>query len=172
MYFGGLAAALVLFSGLSLGWWLSHSNNSNAMAQTLARSETVTAQAAALPTEAQAPLQPLFQTLDTLQNVAQPTPDDWVHHLGLNQDDKLQQAEELAASAAEMQAATQSMLAEVGRFTLRRDEPMRAPEVAMNGLPAELMAQIQALILQQTAHSAAPAVKGSSNRDGRGYGSF
>ena len=83
-----------------------------------------------------------------------------------------QQAEELAASAAEMQAATQSMLAEVGRFTLRRDEPMRAPEVAMNGLPAELMAQIQALILQQTAHSAAPAVKGSSNRDGRGYGSF
>ncbi|OYU19797.1 MAG: hypothetical protein CFE34_03635 [Rhodobacteraceae bacterium PARR1] len=83
-----------------------------------------------------------------------------------------QQAEELAASAAEMQAATQSMLAEVGRFTLRRDEPMRAPEMAMSGLPAELMAQIQALILQQTAQSASPAVKGSSNRDGRGYGSF
>jgi methyl-accepting chemotaxis protein len=83
-----------------------------------------------------------------------------------------QQAEELAASAAEMQAATQSMLAEVGRFTLRHDEPARAPELAMAGLPAELMAQIQALILQQTAHSGSAAVKGSSNRDGRGYGIF
>jgi methyl-accepting chemotaxis protein len=83
-----------------------------------------------------------------------------------------QQAEELAASAAEMQATTESMLAEVGRYRLRRDEPTRVPDMAMAGLPAELMAQIQALILQQTATSGSAAVKGSSNRDGRGYGNF
>ena len=83
-----------------------------------------------------------------------------------------QQAEELAASAAEMQAATQSMLAEVGRFTLRQAEAPRIGSMPMAGLPAELMAQIQALINQQTAQSAPPAVMGSSNRDGRGYGGF
>jgi methyl-accepting chemotaxis protein len=83
-----------------------------------------------------------------------------------------QQAEELAASAAEMQATTQGMLAEVGRFTLRRQVAARAPDPTIAGLPAELLAQIQALILQQTSPSASPAVKGSSNRDGRGYGNF
>jgi len=83
-----------------------------------------------------------------------------------------QQAEELAASAAEMQAATQSMLAEVGRFKLRKAPETRAPNLPLAGLPAELMAQIQAMILQQTSTSAAPSVYGSSNRDGRGYGRF
>lgn len=137
LYFGGLAAALLLFSGMSLGWWLSHSNNSNAMAQTLARSETATAQAAALPTEAQAPLQPLFQTLDTLQNVAQPTPDDWVHHLGLNQDDKLQQAEELAYR----NALTHALMPHVAK---RLEDRLRAAlnqdmELAYESLKAYVM---------------------------------
>lgn len=53
-------------------------------------------QAAALPTEAQASLQPLFQALSSLQDVAQTSPDEFTHHLGLNQDVKLQQGEQLA----------------------------------------------------------------------------
>ena len=83
-----------------------------------------------------------------------------------------QQAEELAASAAEMQAATQSMLAEVGRFRLRRRAPQTAaPAISFDGLPAELMAQIQAMIARQTA--AAPAAPiAMTDRDSRGYANF
>jgi methyl-accepting chemotaxis protein len=83
-----------------------------------------------------------------------------------------QQAEELAASAAEMQAATESMLAEVGRFRLRRRAPQTAaPGISFDGLPAELMAQIQAMIARQTA--AAPAAPNfMTDRDSRGYANF
>ncbi|BET27449.1 type VI secretion system protein ImpL [Limnobacter thiooxidans] len=95
-YFATLGLALLVFGLLCAGWWLSHTNNSNAMAQTLDRSSVMKAQAAALPTEAQASLQALFRALDTLQGVVTQSPDELTYHLGLNQDVKLQQAEQLA----------------------------------------------------------------------------
>lgn len=58
---GVLSFACVLFGLLSLGWWISHGNNSNAIAQTLERTELLSEQAAALPTEAQAPCKGFFK---------------------------------------------------------------------------------------------------------------
>jgi methyl-accepting chemotaxis protein len=85
-----------------------------------------------------------------------------------------QQAEELAASAAEMQATTESMLAEVGRYRLRRRAPAAAvsvPGLNLDGLPAELMTQIQALIARQMAAPAGTSVS-LIDRDSRGYANF
>ena len=84
-----------------------------------------------------------------------------------------QQAEELAASAAEMQAATESMLAEVGRYHLRRRETPQAmvPGLNLDGLPADLMAQIQAMIARQMA-PARPGGSSQIDRDARGYANF
>ncbi|MCR2747166.1 type VI secretion system membrane subunit TssM [Limnobacter parvus] len=96
LYVGVLSFVCVLFGLLSLGWWISHGNNSNSIAQTLERTERLAAKAATLPTEAQAPLQELFQTLDELREVAQNSPDKLGHQLGLNQDEKLAQAEQFA----------------------------------------------------------------------------
>jgi len=96
IYIGGLCCAFLVAGLLLTGWWISHGNNSNAVAQTLQRSNAMKVQAAALPTEAQASLQPLFQALSSLQDVAQTSPDEFTHHLGLNQDVKLQQGEQLA----------------------------------------------------------------------------
>ena len=96
LYVGALFCATVLFSSLCLGWWMSHDNNSNAVDQTLERSQLVAKQASALPTDAHAPLQTLFQTLSALRSVAQPSPDNLTYHLGMNQDEKLQQAEQVA----------------------------------------------------------------------------
>lgn len=96
MYFGSLGCAFLLAGLLLTGWWISHGNNSNAVAQTLERSSALKVQAAALPTEAQVSLQPLFEALNSLQDVARNSPDEVTYHLGLNQDVKLQQAEQLA----------------------------------------------------------------------------
>jgi methyl-accepting chemotaxis protein len=85
-----------------------------------------------------------------------------------------QQAEELAASAAEMQATTESMLAEVGRYRLRRRSRQAAvtiPGLDLDGLPAELMAQIQAMIARQMTPSAGGTVN-QTDRDSRGYANF
>ncbi len=95
-YFSTIAIAFGGFALLSLGWWISHDNNSEVIAQTLERSTTMTSQAASLPTEAQAAPLALFKALDELRAVAQPSPDSLTYKLGLNQDDKLQQAELLA----------------------------------------------------------------------------
>jgi methyl-accepting chemotaxis protein len=85
-----------------------------------------------------------------------------------------QQAEELAASAAEMQATTESMLSEVGRYRLRRRSPqptLTVPGLNLEGLPAELMAQIQSMIARQMAPSSGGAVS-RTDRDSRGYANF
>lgn len=96
VYFGSLGCAF-LVAGLCLtGWWISHGNNSDVVAQTLDRSSAMKVQAKALPTESQASLQGLFQALSSLQDVALHSPDEVTYHLGLNQDVKLQQAEQLA----------------------------------------------------------------------------
>ena len=95
-YFGTLGATALGFSLLSLGWWISHGNNSAAISKTLERSTALSARSADLPTEAQAPLQELFKALDELRAIAQASPDTLLHELGLNQDEKLQQAEQIA----------------------------------------------------------------------------
>ena len=85
-----------------------------------------------------------------------------------------QQAEELAASAAEMQATTESMLTEVGRYRLRRRTPPAAvsvPGLNLDGLPADLMAQIQTMIARQMTTPAGTAVN-RTDRDSRGYANF
>lgn len=96
VYFSTIAATVIGFTSLSLGWWISHDNNSAAIAQTVERSTALAAQTDNLPTEAQAPLQELFKALDELRAVAQQSPDTPGFKLGLNQDDKLQQAEQIA----------------------------------------------------------------------------
>jgi hypothetical protein len=65
------------------------------------------------------------------------------------------------------------MLAEVGRYHLRRRETPQAmvPGLNLDGLPADLMAQIQVMIARQMA----PARPGGSrqiDRDARGYANF
>jgi len=96
IYFSTIAASVIVFSLLSAGWWISHDNNSKAIEQTLQRSTTLAEETARLPTEAQATLQPLFKALNDLRAVAQTSPDTLDYTLGLNQDDKLQQAEQIA----------------------------------------------------------------------------
>jgi type VI secretion system protein ImpL len=96
VYFSTIAVAVIGFSLLSLGWWISHGNNSEVIAQTLERRTALAVQTANLPTEAQAPLQELFKALNDLRAVAQASPDAVNHTLGLNQDEKLQQAEKIA----------------------------------------------------------------------------
>jgi len=96
LYLGSLSLALLLCGLLSLGWWTSHGNNSNAMAQAIERTKYVATQTVGMPTEAQAPLQGLFQTLNAIKEIAQDSPDQFTHQLGLNQDEKLAQAEQLA----------------------------------------------------------------------------
>ncbi|MEY4982819.1 MAG: hypothetical protein RIR62_1085 [Pseudomonadota bacterium] len=90
-----------------------------------------------------------------------------------------QQAEELAATSAEMQAATESMLGEVSRFRLRATRPATAlPPGMLDGLPADLMAQIQGLIASQMAGGRPLAATGTggamftSDRDTRGFANF
>ncbi|WP_341236745.1 type VI secretion system membrane subunit TssM [uncultured Limnobacter sp.] len=96
IYIGLLGGSAALLSLLLLGWWISYSNNSTTLDQTLQTSRAVSGQASTLQTESQASLQPLFSTLSRLQDIAQPSPAGFTHHLGLNQDDKLRQAEQLA----------------------------------------------------------------------------
>ena len=84
-----------------------------------------------------------------------------------------QQAEELAASAAEMQAATESMLTEIGRYRLRRRGAPQTEVAGLNldGLPADLMAQIQMMIARQMAAPQSGGIK-PTDRDARGYANF
>ncbi len=93
-----------------------------------------------------------------------------------------QQAEELAASSNQMQAATESMRSEMSRFRLRQTETRGLPAgLNLDGVPAELMAQIQSMIAGQMggtrAASPAPARVAAggnrnSDRDQRGFGNF
>ena len=91
-----------------------------------------------------------------------------------------QQAEELAASSNQMQAATESMRSEIARYRLRKQETRPVDSLSFEGVPADLMAQIQAMIAGQMGlNRAAPAParataagNRNSDRDLRGFGSF
>ena len=66
------------------------------------------------------------------------------------------------------------MLTEVGRYRLRRRTPPAAvsvPGLNLDGLPADLMAQIQTMIARQMTTPAGTAVN-RTDRDSRGYANF
>lgn len=92
-----------------------------------------------------------------------------------------QQADELAASAAEMQSATENMRREVERFRLRKPEPVTMAMPGMDQLPAELLAQFQQMLAMHAAGSRAePAMPArrngagprSTDHDERGFAGF
>jgi methyl-accepting chemotaxis protein len=97
-----------------------------------------------------------------------------------------QQADELAGSVAEMEAATTSMQAELDRFHLRRTSTASLGSLPdLGAIPADLMAEIQAMVARHGAPSApqpalraevgakpASVVRLSSNRDQRGFANF
>ncbi|AWB49688.1 methyl-accepting chemotaxis protein [Gemmobacter aquarius] len=95
-----------------------------------------------------------------------------------------QQAEELAASSNEMQAATESMRSEIARYRLRKVATRSIGGMSLEGVPADLMAQIQAMIAGQMggnrgaqsapapARAAATGGSRNSDRDQRGFGNF
>lgn len=93
-----------------------------------------------------------------------------------------QQADELASGAAEMAAATASMRAEVGRFKLRKVETKLKALSSLDQIPADLLAQLQAMLAAQMGGAApAPVVNGAANRataprvadhDRRGFSGF
>lgn len=100
LYFGALAACCLTFGLISLGWWLSHDNNSQAIAQTIDRSKAVTELTSHSGSAAGEELEGLFSFLNALLAVAEPAPPQLSHHLGLNQAKKLEQAEKLAYQKA------------------------------------------------------------------------
>ncbi|MDZ7908483.1 MAG: methyl-accepting chemotaxis protein [Gemmobacter sp.] len=92
-----------------------------------------------------------------------------------------QQADELAASAAEMQSATENMRREVERFRLRKPEPVTMAMPGLDQLPAELLAQFQQMLALHAAGSRAePAMPArrngagprSTDHDERGFAGF
>ena len=84
-----------------------------------------------------------------------------------------QQADELAATAAQMNAATQQMRGQVSRFSLRKAAAADTRMMSLDQLSPELMAQLQRMM---AVPAAAPARKnganGSLDTDARGYGPF
>jgi len=60
-----------------------------------------------------------------------------------------QQADELAAISAQMQAATEHMRSELSRFTLRKIAPKTHALSGLNGLDPAVLASIQSLLAQQ-----------------------
>ncbi|WP_434615432.1 methyl-accepting chemotaxis protein [Tabrizicola sp. M-4] len=97
-----------------------------------------------------------------------------------------QQADELAGSVAEMESAAASMQTEISRFRLRARAQLAGSVAGLGPIPADLMAEIQAMVAQ---HSATPhaeprqraaaggganaaVIKLSANRDQRGFGNF
>lgn len=93
-----------------------------------------------------------------------------------------QQAEDLAASAAEMQTVTESMRQAGSRYRLRPAADLRgsAGKLSLDQIPADLMAQIQSMIAGQMAGKPTPAPARApstgrtptSDRDQRGYANF
>jgi methyl-accepting chemotaxis protein len=90
-----------------------------------------------------------------------------------------QQADELASGAAEMAAATASMRTEVGRFKLRKMETKLGSMTSLDQIPADLLAQLQAMLAAQTggAAASAPANRPTAPRlaadhDRRGFSGF
>ncbi|NVO24560.1 methyl-accepting chemotaxis protein [Donghicola sp. C2-DW-16] len=58
------------------------------------------------------------------------------------------QSDELAAAAAEMEASTQSVKAQMQRFRLRRRQKATTEMPNLNGITPEIMAQIQAMLMR------------------------
>ncbi len=93
-----------------------------------------------------------------------------------------QQADELAASAAEMQAATENMRSEVGRFKLRKVEPLSMPAHGFDQISPDLLAQIQKMVAAQMGVVAPSPVQlpvrlnglghPSADHDERGFAGF
>ena len=83
-----------------------------------------------------------------------------------------QQADELAATSAEMTAATESMTREIARYSLRPEAPSAADFGAIEGmdsLPPEMMAKIKAMMGAKLDNAAAkPASNGLSDGFGNG----
>ncbi len=81
-----------------------------------------------------------------------------------------------------MAAATASMRAEVGRFKLRKVETKLNALSSLDQIPADLLAQLQAMLAAQMGGAApAPVVNGAANRataprvadhDRRGFSGF
>jgi methyl-accepting chemotaxis protein len=84
--------------------------------------------------------------------------------------DTSQQADELAAAAAQMNAATDQMKAQVGRFKLRKAD-VALPSNIMQQMTPEMLAQIQRMMQSQPARPSS-ASKQSLDTDARGYGAF
>lgn len=83
-----------------------------------------------------------------------------------------QQADELAATSAEMTAATESMTREIARYSLRPEAPSAADFGAIEGmdsLPPEMMAKIKAMMgAKLDSPAAKPAGNGLSDGLGKG----
>lgn len=80
------------------------------------------------------------------------------------------QADQLAGSADEMRAAISSMKAAVGRFRLA--ETKTAGPLSLDGVPAELFAQIKGMIESRKAADQSPRKGAAPDRDRRGYGTY
>lgn len=95
-----------------------------------------------------------------------------------------QQADELAAGAAQMQSATEIMRRDFARFNLRKITAMKENGFNLNDLTPEMMAQLRAMLVAGTpAHAngqngavitagTATAVRTNLDRDERGFASF
>ncbi|MFQ6775030.1 methyl-accepting chemotaxis protein [Cereibacter sphaeroides] len=94
-----------------------------------------------------------------------------------------QQADELASSATQMQAAAEAMRTEIGRFKLREAHEGALTLPALEALPPEMLAQLQQMVAAQMGLPAArpiaapagafrPAGAPCADRDERGFGDF
>ncbi|QCP85335.1 methyl-accepting chemotaxis protein [Cereibacter sphaeroides] len=94
-----------------------------------------------------------------------------------------QQADELASSATQMQAAAEAMRTEIGRFKLREAREAALTLPALEALPPEMLAQLQQMVAAQMGLPAArpitapagafrPAGAPCADRDERGFGDF
>jgi methyl-accepting chemotaxis protein len=89
-----------------------------------------------------------------------------------------QQADELASSAAEMQAATETMQADFAKFKLRAVRADAPKGLSLDNLPPEMMAQLRRMLAAEAAAGGDTRRSGevvsfaNADRDERGFGSF
>jgi len=94
-----------------------------------------------------------------------------------------QQADELAASSNQMQAATETMRTDFSRFKLRPVELRKSSAITLDSLTPEMMAQLRAMIEGQIGQGSRPSgqgrvkMNGSAHRsnvdhDERGFANF
>jgi methyl-accepting chemotaxis protein len=82
------------------------------------------------------------------------------------------QADSLAATSAQMNAATQQMSAEISRYKLRKTATAAAQITDLSQLPPELLAQIQRMMGAPNGSVRPNGRNGSVDQDARGYGPF